>query len=995
MNSMVIKVSNLHDIEELPVYAQPLRMVSTQEAVNLLLSSELSDSRICTRVPFSVEVNALFVVDLNQLSSPNDIICDDMGVWKWSGSSKRWVLVDDAGFVAFIKEEDIERGSCYFVWKRYYCLKSSPDVKRMIIILHGRSMKFLNLLRNIQIFLFTDYEKEALNLALVQYYYSQGEHKVKIAPHGNSRSGEPYVRTMSSVLCKLKEESKKSTPKRVLQFVSNEAGGIMSAASAGALPRNRQQVKDARRQSSSKQDYDPLYSVMYMCKQGEGKGGNGFIKMVNAAPFPMMVMAHDYSLDDLVRFCTSSNGFSILGVDPTFNLGEFDVTVTTYRHLLLQHHRDPEGKSPVMLGPMFVHVRKDFSTYHFFASSLVGQRPQLSSLKAFGTDGELALENALAATFPCAQHVRCFLHFRGNIERKLDGLNIPRAIASEIVKDIMGCPTQLQHGLVDSDSVNRFDDMLAGFRARWNELEKPYNSPPVFHGWFVKHCRDVIVKYMLPYVREKAGLGSPPSPYYTNEVESKNKVLKEKVEYKSCQLPEFVEKINDLIVEQKNEVERAIISTGEYRIRKEYSHLAVESSRWFKMNREQRQRKIDRFMKTVVTDNNERPSTSSLASPCPLDSLELPSQLKESMMVKANDLANDETAIVQAPGDDSAWIVRSYHGKRPHYVKASKSSFSCDEQCLSYKSMKVCSHTLAVAMKTDSLKELVKAYRSRKRKPSFTALAEAGKPPTAGKKPKRKGVSKKSGAQIKKMIADAKSSEWHSRDCNETPQFESDESENLDDSEYGSSHLHSTPVTNPLQAESVAKDQSSPHHQSVTCNAGSFVVTQSDVQNIHFGNICGTTRAPPPLIPAILQSPVVQCVPTTYTTSSFAVAQDTLDQKPFVDTPFWLAFLFGNVSRCNGCKGKIARDVNSKVLPPPDDIVFGHKEFVVFLNPRSGMFEQSREKRNVYYHTWKTCIAPHFMDFDPCKHIFVSSSVKQKLLPVHKALLAQEFGLMV
>ena len=62
MNSMVIKVSNLHDIEELPVYAQPLRMVSTQEAVNLLLSSELSDSRICTRVPFSVEVNALFVV---------------------------------------------------------------------------------------------------------------------------------------------------------------------------------------------------------------------------------------------------------------------------------------------------------------------------------------------------------------------------------------------------------------------------------------------------------------------------------------------------------------------------------------------------------------------------------------------------------------------------------------------------------------------------------------------------------------------------------------------------------------------------------------------------------------------------------------------------------------------------------------------------------------------------------------------------------------------
>ena len=133
-----IAIKYFHDIEELPVYAQPLRMFSTNEVVNVLLNSELSNSQICTRVPFSVEVNAVFVVDLNKLSSPNDVLCDDMGVWKWSGSSKRWVLVDEAGFVAFIKEEDVESDNCFYVWKRYYCLKSSPDVKRMIIILHGR-----------------------------------------------------------------------------------------------------------------------------------------------------------------------------------------------------------------------------------------------------------------------------------------------------------------------------------------------------------------------------------------------------------------------------------------------------------------------------------------------------------------------------------------------------------------------------------------------------------------------------------------------------------------------------------------------------------------------------------------------------------------------------------------------------------------------------------------------------------------------------------------
>ena len=425
---------------------------------------------------------------------------------------------------------------------------------------------------------FADIDGDTLNLALVQYLFSQGEHKLKIAPHGNSCYGQPYVRTMPSVMSKLKKEALEKTPKRALQFVSCEAGGIMEARSAGALPRSRQQVKDARRKVTNKQDFDPLYAVMHMCKEGEGTRGDAFVRMVNAAPFPMMLIAFDYSLDDLVRFCTPPQNFSILGVDPTFNLGDFDVTVTTYRHLLLQPEGSPTGKPPVMLGPMFIHVRKDFAAYHFFTSSLVGQRVQLSSLQAFGTDGELALENALAATFPKAEHLRCFLHFRGNIERKLQSLNIPHPVANEIVKDILGSPLQLQHGLVDSKSIESMDEMLERFESRWNEFEKPYNSPPSFHSWFMIHSHDIVAKCMLQDVRVKAGLGCPPSPYYTNEVESKNRVLKEEVQYKSSQLPDFVDKMRGLMEEQRREIERAVISAGEYRLREEYRKLAVEPS---------------------------------------------------------------------------------------------------------------------------------------------------------------------------------------------------------------------------------------------------------------------------------------------------------------------------------------------------------------------------------------------------------------------------------
>ena len=81
-------------------------------------------------------------------------------------------------------------------------------------------------------------------------------------------------------------------------------------------------------------------------------------------------------LDDLVRFCTDPNQFSIVGIDPTFSLGAFEVTVTTYYHLMLWRKDDP-SKAPTMISPLFVHLKKDFSAFHFFASALVGIRPEL------------------------------------------------------------------------------------------------------------------------------------------------------------------------------------------------------------------------------------------------------------------------------------------------------------------------------------------------------------------------------------------------------------------------------------------------------------------------------------------------------------------------------------------------------------------------------------------------------------------------------------------
>ena len=78
---------------------------------------------------------------------------------------------------------------------------------------------------------------------------------------------------------------------------------------------------------------------------------------------PGIVVAVDCQLDDLVRFCTNENNFGILIVDPTFSLGAFDVTVITYRHLMLECRHT--NNHPAFIGPVMVHFKKIFFNIPF------------------------------------------------------------------------------------------------------------------------------------------------------------------------------------------------------------------------------------------------------------------------------------------------------------------------------------------------------------------------------------------------------------------------------------------------------------------------------------------------------------------------------------------------------------------------------------------------------------------------------------------------------
>ena len=73
----------------------------------------------------------------------------------------------------------------------------------------------------------------------------------------------------------------------------------------------------------------------------------------------------------------------------------------------------------------------------------------------------------------------------------------------------------------------------------------------VFHQWFIKY--HIIKDTMLKPTREKAELGNPPLQFSTNANECVNVSLKQKIEYKSSELPVFIQKLKQLVSDQRKE----------------------------------------------------------------------------------------------------------------------------------------------------------------------------------------------------------------------------------------------------------------------------------------------------------------------------------------------------------------------------------------------------------------------------------------------------------
>ena len=181
---------------------------------------------------------------------------------------------------------------------------------------------------------------------------------------------------------------------------------------------------------------DPSQFLVVKFKQQHGNPDQ-FVQCICLAPNTAVVLFIQIQLDDLLQFCGSSNRASVLGVDVTFNLGRFYVTLCTYQNFKVTNEK---GKHPIMVGPARIHSLKDRSN---FAILFQGKKPLLATtLRAYGTDGEQALVQAAADAFPFLTHLRCANYLKDNISDHLRKQLLPENVVKEIIYDVFVTSTE-------------------------------------------------------------------------------------------------------------------------------------------------------------------------------------------------------------------------------------------------------------------------------------------------------------------------------------------------------------------------------------------------------------------------------------------------------------------------------------------------------------------------------------------------------------------------
>ena len=742
--------------DDYPVLCTGLKeRITAKSAAQVLLNPQLNPNLICQSVPRRTQRNFAFVINLNALDNPNDVTADDNGATRSGQGRKSHVyckLEEDKVVSLRIATVETEKqtGEDHFILSKYNStFESSRDFHRCIMRLETENGS-----------------EKYFQYCIVQYFFDRDEHPFNVTAHRNAKkTTAPYKQTAKSVREHLSTALLNKKPKEALYEVSSSVGGRLAAKSSSSLPRNYKQAVNMRSAMKSQQSFcgtkDVLAELMEQCKKTMNCPSKAFIWKVEAAPEPMCIIAYKNAFSGMARACiTGPQGqHSVLTVDPTFNLGEFSFTPTSFNSKSV--HKRSSGEDLIFMGPSLIHYRKKFSTYHYFTTSLVGIEPKLHTLRCFGTDGEENLMRACEKTWPFADGLRCKLHSKRNCQSHLSSY-LPDSVVKLFITDIYGerRDSHYEEGLCDLDDADTFEATLSSLQDTWNEREKEHRgsscSLPLFHVWFQDRIAPYMRASMLKDVRERNGLMTS---FTTNNSESLNAAIKRKAEYKASELPDFLRLMKELYDNQDEVVRSAFSGDGDYELKDNLKEFDL-GDRYYALTTQKRILHEQRFY-AKTADAITEPKAVLKKVYIQGDNIQqipgLPASHSFNLTTKASKII--ENGLIIPSFTTGCYHVTGSAGEHPHFVKrVAEGDFRCDPDdprlgCISFKKNKICSHVVAASKVHGEFAALVAKHTCRKNvQPNITELGNHAIPTGAGEKPgqKRKRAPKQAVETISK-----------------------------------------------------------------------------------------------------------------------------------------------------------------------------------------------------------------------------------------------------
>ncbi len=338
-------------------------------------------------------------------------------------------------------------------------------------------------------------------------------------PHGNSKQNTiPYVRVTGSCRDAIAQASTSQTPMQIWKSHITDLPNPTDPefASEGQLLPSLNTIANVSTQRN-KHEIEELFTFLVSDRNKivqENSIRKSGVRLIVASEHQLTMLKKAIDLG------------VVQGYDTTFNIGRFYCSILSYKQLWY----DDES---LAIGAMMIHSSKEEHDHRWFFMNLSVLGISISRI---GTDAELAIVNGLKFAYPAVMMVICWRHFIDNLKRKMIQLEITEKWRDKVITLFTGQADIA--GLLDSISRTHLIKQWECVKSKLNQLIHMEESCKQFIRYIEEHKLNQIEQYMMKPVRQQFGIQGP---YYSNNAESVNHILKSMLPRNTMSIHEFLE----------------------------------------------------------------------------------------------------------------------------------------------------------------------------------------------------------------------------------------------------------------------------------------------------------------------------------------------------------------------------------------------------------------------------------------------------------------------